>query len=151
MEGWARPSYTVGPALARLFRTNSARQVPSSHRTLGSCLTCHTRLQDGQPTPGIHFAGGEEFRTPAGVVVSANITPDPETGIGHWSEEFFIGKFYQYRAYVEKGSPGVGRAYFTLMPWLGLSQLSRGELGAIYAYLRIQPPVINKVETCPEW
>jgi hypothetical protein len=51
---------------------------------------------------------------------------------------------------VEKGSPVVGRAYFTLMPWLQLSQLSREELSAIYAYLRAQPAIVNKVETHPE-
>ena len=91
--------------------------------TLGTCVVCHTKLVDGNPTEGLHFAGGEEF---------------------------FIGKFDQYKEYFEKGSPVVGRAYFTLMPWLQLSQLPREELSAIYAYLRAQPAIVNKVETHPE-
>jgi hypothetical protein len=97
----------------------------------------------------MRLAGGREFRTPIAVVVSANITPDADTGIGKWSEQQFIDKFYQYRDYAEKGSPQVGPEGFTVMPWLGFSQLSREELGAIYTYLMAQPPVRNAVETHP--
>src|SRR5438046_9157252 len=78
------------------------------------------------------LAGGREFRLPWATVVSGNITPDADTGIGKWSEQQFLDKFYQYKEYVEKGSPPVGPEGYTLMPWLGLSQLSPEELGAIY-------------------
>jgi len=47
----------------------------------GYCAECHT-TKGGQT-----FAGGYAFGTPFGVMYSTNITPDPETGIGHWSEE----------------------------------------------------------------
>jgi hypothetical protein len=36
-----------------------------------------------------------------------------------------------------------------VMPWLGLSQLSDDELGAIYTYLRTWKPVVHSVETHP--
>jgi mono/diheme cytochrome c family protein len=117
--------------------------------TIAACAECHTQATRGEPAPGMRLAGGREFRTPIAVVVSANITPDAETGIGKWSEQQFIDKFYQYKEYAEKGSPQVGSEGFTLMPWLGFSQLSREELGAIYTYLMAQAPVRNAVETHP--
>jgi hypothetical protein len=82
-------------------------------------------------------------------VVSGNSTPDPDTGIGKWTEQQFLDKVYQYKEYVVKGSPQVGPEGFTLMPWLGLSQLSAEDLGAIYTYLMSQPAVHNAVETHP--
>ena len=95
------------------------------------------------------LAGGREFRLPVAVVVSGNITPDADTGIGKWSEQQFLDKSYQYKEYAEKGSPQVGPEGYTLMPWLGLSQLPPEELGAIYAYLMSQPAVRHAVETHP--
>src|SRR5712675_2779045 len=41
------------------------------------CAGCHTKLPGGAA-----FAGGRPIQTPFGVVVSSNITPDRETGIG---------------------------------------------------------------------
>ena len=37
------------------------------------------------------------------LAVSANITPDSQTGIGRWTEQDFLNRFYQYREYIEKG------------------------------------------------
>ena len=58
------------------------------------------------------------------LAVSANITPDPQTGIGRWTEQDFLDRFYQYREYIEKGSPAVGLESFTLMPLLNFAQLT---------------------------
>ena len=49
----------------------------------GYCAECHT------PKGGQAFVGGYAFATPLGVLYSTNITPDPETGIGTWSEAAF--------------------------------------------------------------
>lgn len=117
--------------------------------TISGCADCHTPAEHGQPIASKRFAGGREFRMPFAVVVSANISPDADTGIGKWSEQQFVDKFYQYKEYLENKSPKVGPEGFTLMPWLGLAKLSRDELGAIYTYLISQPPVINAVETHP--
>lgn len=117
--------------------------------TIGGCVVCHTPMDKGRPIEEKRLGGGQVFNTPFGKVVSANITADPKTGIGGMSESQFIDKFYQYREYVEKGSPKVGKESFTLMPWLAMSQLSRDELGAIYTYVMSQKPVFNSVETHP--
>ena len=47
------------------------------------CETCHTdKEHHGQP-----YAGGRALATPFGTFYSPNITPDPETGIGSWSDD----------------------------------------------------------------
>jgi mono/diheme cytochrome c family protein len=118
--------------------------------SLGGCRDCHTPTDKGQPLSGKDFAGGQIFDTRVGKVVSANITPDLDTGIGKWSEEFFLKKFYDYKEYVDQGCPKLsGPEAFTLMPWLGFSQKSPEDLGAIYTYLQSLPPVHNSVETHP--
>jgi hypothetical protein len=49
----------------------------------GNCITCHS-------AGGRHsFAGGVAVHTPFGTIYSTNITPDPDTGIGRWSEAAF--------------------------------------------------------------
>jgi mono/diheme cytochrome c family protein len=106
---------------------------------LGGCRGCHT------PSLG----GGERFARPQAAVLSANISPDPSTGIGRWSEQDFVNKFTQYREYAEHGSPKAGPDAFTIMPWLNFSQLPEEDLRAIYAYLRTLPPVKKAVETHP--
>jgi mono/diheme cytochrome c family protein len=117
--------------------------------TLAGCAGCHTESEKGAPTPGAQFAGGERFRVPGAVVASANITPDPQTGIGRWTEQDFVDKFHQYREYAEKGAPHSASENFTIMPWLSLSRLDAGDLRAIYHHLRRQKPVYHAVDTHP--
>ncbi len=49
----------------------------------GYCSECHT-VKGGKP-----YAGGYAMETGFGTLYSTNITPDPATGIGDWSEEAF--------------------------------------------------------------
>src|ERR1700757_770873 len=51
---------------------------------LADCGSCHTILGSNKP-----FAGGRPIETPFGNIVSANITPDMETGIGSWTDDEF--------------------------------------------------------------
>jgi cytochrome c2 len=116
---------------------------------LAGCESCHTQVEKGEPNAAARFAGGESFSFPGAVVVSANITPDPQTGIGRWKEQDFLEKFQQYREYAEKGAPPAGPENFTLMPWLEFSQLDAKDLGAIYTFLRNQKPVYHIVDSHP--
>src|SRR5215475_12164699 len=50
---------------------------------IGNCSDCHT------VAGGKSLAGGLPVSTPFGKIFSINITPDPETGIGRWSEADF--------------------------------------------------------------
>lgn len=74
-----------------------------------------------------------------GVSFSANITPDPETGIGNWTDKQFIDTF-------RTGTHiGQGRALFPPMPVNVYSKLSHEELRSIFLYLWTIKPVKNKV------
>lgn len=117
---------------------------------VGDCAGCHSMKVRGESIPEMDLAGGFELRLPEGVVVSANITPDLETGIGAWTEDGFVARFQQYRDFVQNGAPTVSRHEFTLMPWLAFSQMDEGDLRAIYRYLRTVKPVRHKVTTHPE-
>ena len=144
------------------FAPQPAGTVPSPNRTdamhygeylvtVGGCVGCHTPQDKGTPLPGMQFAGGEKFVTTLGTVLSANITPDLDTGIGKWNEDFFLKKFAEYREFAEQGPPPLsGPQAFTLMPWLSMSHLSSEDLKMIYAYLHSVKPVRHYVERHPE-
>jgi mono/diheme cytochrome c family protein len=53
------------------------------------CLACHTA--EG----GDAFAGGRPFHTDFGTLYSPNISPDPETGIGSWSDDEFLRAMHE--------------------------------------------------------
>ena len=115
--------------------------------TAAACKECHTKQDKGQPIEGMELAGGFEFKLPSGGMVrSANITPDEETGIGSWSEKGFVNKFKAYAdssyqpATINKGN------YNTLMPWVMYSKMKESDLTAIYAYLKTVKPIKNEVK-----
>jgi hypothetical protein len=116
---------------------------------LAGCGGCHSPAENGTPIAGKEFAGGEVFRYQGMTAVSANITPDKDTGIGVMDEEEFIERFHQYKKYLGESAPEMTPENFTLMPWLSFAQMSREELSAIYKYLRTLKPVSNAVETHP--
>lgn len=117
---------------------------------LGGCADCHTPKERGAPVAGKELAGGEVFRLGKFTVVSANITPDGETGIGRMTEAAFVRRFQEYREYAGAPLPAATQKNFTLMPWLQFSRYSAEDLGAIYRYLRKQKVVANKVTVHPE-
>ena len=80
----------MGWMLAALFAGASAAYAQSSEVTtglylmrIGDCMSCHTQAG------GTPFAGGREMGTPYGTLSSTNITPDPDTGIGRWTDDDF--------------------------------------------------------------
>jgi mono/diheme cytochrome c family protein len=68
----------------------------------GDCMACHSALR-GKP-----FAGGLPMATPLGKIYSTNITPDPETGIGRYTEADFVRALREGVAerYWRSGDPG---------------------------------------------
>jgi mono/diheme cytochrome c family protein len=95
---------------------------------IGNCRGCHT-TRAGAP-----FAGGEPMHSPFGTIYSSNITPDPQTGIGHWSEEAFL------RA-MRKGVRDDGQHLYPAFPYDRFTQVTDDDARAIYAYVMTQPPV----------
>jgi mono/diheme cytochrome c family protein len=94
------------------------------------------------PAPWV-FAGNDTntaWSGPWGVSFTANLTPDPETGIlGEMNEEQFVQALRTGRHL------GHGRPILPPMPWPVYAQMTDEDLAAIYAYLRQIPPVRNRV------
>ncbi len=94
------------------------------------CEACHTdREHGGQP-----YAGGRGLATPFGTFYSPNITPDPETGIGRWSDEQFL------RALRDGVRPD-GANYFPVFPYPSFTKITDADARAIKAYLFSLPAV----------
>jgi hypothetical protein len=87
------------------------------------------------------FLGGSEvgFEMPGlGTFHGPNLTPDPATGLGTWSEEEIVTAF-------TTGVRPDGRKLAPIMPFHAFASFPRSDALAIAAYLKSLPPVINKV------
>jgi mono/diheme cytochrome c family protein len=104
------------------------------------CMGCHSKYGDANPPvllskPGagdIFFAAGG-FR-----IVAPNITSDPGTGIGNWSDDAIA------RA-IREGIAADGSALVPVMPYEHFSHLSDEDLASIVVFLRTLPPVHNEL------
>lgn len=94
------------------------------------CANCHTDRTNN----GASLAGGRRLETKFGIFYAPNITPDPETGIGRWTETDFM------RA-MREGLDPQGRHYYPSFPYAAYTKLGDGDLKALWAYLRTQAPV----------
>ena len=99
----------------------------------GDCVACHT-APGGAP-----FAGGRALPTPFGTITTANITPDPETGIGTWTEADFA------RAMSHGLRPDGGHLY-PAFPYPYYARLTPQDTAALFAWLRTIKPVHNAVD-----
>ncbi len=104
------------------------------------CANCHT----DEKNHGAPLAGGRALKTSFGTFYTPNITPDPDTGIGRWSETDFI------RALREGVSPA-GEHYYPAFPYTSYTQLTDADLHAIWIYLSSRKPVrqANKPHDLP--
>ena len=100
--------------------------------TVGDCVSCHS-APGGKP-----LAGGLAIDTPFGKIVSPNITPDKDTGIGNWSDD-------QFYAAMHEGLGKGGEYLYPAMPFVSYTKVTRDDVMAIKAYIFSLPPVNNKV------
>ncbi|MFW5663247.1 MAG: c-type cytochrome [Bacteroidota bacterium] len=113
--------------------------------TIAVCGDCHTPREKGRPVPELAFSGGNPFIVKGGMAYTANITPDDETGIGTWSEDFFVEYFKNYDRPFEEIDKVKKGEFNTSMPWKEYAGMTDEDLRAIYAYLRTVKPVKNSV------
>ena len=103
------------------------------------CFECHTNVDTSDDDGAFEAGKGAgrilndwgDFR-----IVAPNITPDPETGAGQWSDDMLA------RA-IREGIGHEGRALYPAMPYRSYRNLSDEDLGAVIVYLRSIPPIRN--------
>jgi hypothetical protein len=137
--------------------------------TMGGCNDCHTPMKfdadigmpvpdmtrmlsghpEGAPDPVSAVTGHDQavigatftsFKLPFGIVYAANLTPEPDTGLGAWTEEMFVRAVRTGRH-----MGGNGRPIMPPMPWPNVGMQSDADLKAIFAFLRSIPAIRNDV------
>jgi mono/diheme cytochrome c family protein len=111
--------------------------------TILACGNCHTPKDgQGRAIAGRELAGGGlGFDIPPFQGVAANITPDPETGIGRWSDDE-IKRAITHAERPARG-PYAGQPLAPPMAANFFKAILPRDLDAIVAYLRSLPPVRN--------
>jgi len=122
---------TMGPAAANDILRRGEYLV-----TIMDCSGCHTDgALIGAPDPTKALAGSRiGFRVPGlGVVYPPNMTPDPETGLGRWTEAEIITA-------VRTGERPDGRL-LVVMPWHSYAALTDEDAHAVVLYLKSLQPI----------
>ncbi|MER3514120.1 MAG: hypothetical protein C4310_06790, partial [Chloroflexota bacterium] len=119
-------------------------------KSVAQCWRCHSAPEAGEPNENAPLSGGRALALSGlgpgfgllslglGTYYAANITPDPDTGIGRWTDGQIV------RA-LREGVSRDGHMLFPIMPYQDLRGLSDEDALAIVAYLRSRPPVRNIV------
>ncbi|EEA00665.1 Gluconate 2-dehydrogenase (acceptor) [Burkholderia sp. H160] len=95
---------------------------------VADCAACHT-ADKSRP-----FAGGLPISTPFGTIVTPNITPDPDTGIGQWSDADFMRAMHEG---IGKG----GQRLYPAFPYTAYTRVTEQDVLAIRAYLNTVAPI----------
>lgn len=108
------------------------------------CYACHSKdfstNNYGVPEKSSGFFGGgnKMYQLDGSTILTLNITPDKETGIGGWSEDDFIKAVKS--GIVPNKLPSLR---YPMIPYFNLTD---SELKAIYAFIKTVPATKNKVD-----
>lgn len=106
------------------------------------CGHCHAADRKNPDGP---LSGGADFRNwRLGIARATNLTPDPETGLGAWSDAEIV------RA-LRNGQSRDGRLIAPVMPYEWFHGMSDSDALAVVRYLRSLPPVRNEVKQSPNF
>ena len=89
--------------------------------TAADCIACHTAA-GGKP-----FAGGASIATPLGAIISTNITPSKDNGIGNYTLQ-------QFTDALRKGKRADGANLYPAMPYTAYAGITDADVAALYAY-----------------
>ena len=166
-QGQAQGTTPTGTA-ARAQGGNAAAVARGKYIVMaGGCHDCHTPWKMGangpEPDMSVGLSGHPAAMTlppppapvgpwiasstatntawagPWGISYTANLTPDPETGLGGWTEQQFIDTIRTGRR------QGRGREILPPMPWPAFKNYNDADLKAMFAYLRTVSAIKNKV------
>ncbi len=134
------------PLTSRKFEATPQRLERGRYLAVGlaGCAECHSQHDwntHGAPLiPGTE-GGGQWINMSdlPGHIVAPNLTPDPQTGGGTWTDD-------QLARAIREGIGHDGRALFPMMPYQSFRKMSDEDLAAIIVYLRSLPPVHSQLQ-----
>jgi mono/diheme cytochrome c family protein len=100
----------------------------------GGCSSCHA--VPNQPDR-LKLGGGLPIPSPFGTFNVPNISPDPNDGIGRWSEADFVTA-------VLKGTSPSGAHYFPAFPYASYAHAKVEDVRDLFAYLKTLAPVTGR-------
>jgi mono/diheme cytochrome c family protein len=101
----------------------------------GGCSSCHA--VPNQPDR-LRLGGGLALPSPFGTFYVPNISPDPNDGIGRWTEADFVTA-------VRRGTSPTGEHYFPAFPYTSYQHARIEDVRDLFAYLKTLAPVTGKV------
>ncbi|WP_175945492.1 cytochrome c [Caballeronia sp. BCC1704] len=118
----ATVALVAAPLTARADASSDALVARGAYLAkAGDCIACHSAPR-GKP-----MAGGLPMTTPLGAIYTTNITPDPDTGIGRYTEQDFA------RA-LREGVAKDGHNLYPAMPYPSYAKINDEDMHALYAY-----------------
>ncbi len=129
------PIVYLSIALLLLIASDAAaqptrEQIARGKYVFGASAGCGCHTVPKQPLN----AGGRKYDGPFGTVYSSNITPDPTTGIGKWTDEQII-------VATRLGRRPNGERLIPVHPYTVFNGMTEQDLKDVVAYLRSVPPV----------
>ncbi|BCJ90422.1 diacylglycerol kinase [Terrihabitans soli] len=102
----------------------------------GGCASCHA-------VPGqddrLLLGGGLKLESPVGTFTAPNISPDPDKGIGSWTEE-------QFATALLRGTSPAGEHYYPAFPYTTYQHAAPADIRDLFAFIRTLKPSANVPE-----
>jgi hypothetical protein len=108
--------------------------------TVSGCGDCHNTPGPTGPDPSMYLAGGAKLGFKgAGIAVSRNLTPDPETGLGKIKDD-------EIKRVLRNGVFHDGRMmHHRQMPWNAFANWTEEDRHAVVTYLRLVKAITHKI------
>jgi mono/diheme cytochrome c family protein len=143
--GW---EVVLGPktraTTGRKFDVTDTRLARGKYLVEGpaACFHCHTEHDLSTPDyPSVQAKKGAGWVMPIpelNNIAARNITPDPETGLGNWTDD-------EIARAIREGVSRDGTALFPVMPYLDFASMDDEDVASVVVYLRSIPAVRNVV------
>jgi mono/diheme cytochrome c family protein len=106
---------------------------------IGGCSSCHAvPNKDPDKVDRTRLGGGLGLKSPFGTFYVPNISPDPNDGIGAWSEANFVTALW-------KGTSEHDNNLFPAFPYTSYQHMALNDVRDLFAYLKTLPAVRGKV------
>src|SRR5438552_12567688 len=130
---WLTIPTVVAPGALPPYQPNPANGLTTFNA--GGCSSCHAVPNQPDRT---RLGGGLALPSPFGTFYVPNISPDPNDGIGRWSEADFVTA-------VTKGTSPDGRHYFPAFPYTSYQRMRIEDVRDLFAHLKTLPAVQGRV------